>query len=97
MDQIAKLNLNSEVDVHISWGRVELREIIKEGLTKEWQRGWEKESRGRHYFSLQSEVKKRCTCTFQSRRDSVKLCIEAGSLWAKSFFIYCRKTCFWFM
>ena len=73
VDVIAKQSLSREVDVHISWGRVELREIIKEGLTKEWQRGWEKESRGRHYFSLQSEVKKRCTCTFQSRRDSVKL------------------------
>ena len=59
MDQIAKQSLSREVDVHISWGRVELREIIKEGLTKEWQRGWEKESRGRHYFSLQSQVKKK--------------------------------------
>ena len=34
--QIAKQSLSREVDVHISWGRVELREIIKEGLTKEW-------------------------------------------------------------
>ena len=40
-------SLRREVDVHISWGRVELREIIKEGLMKEWQTGWEKESRGR--------------------------------------------------
>ena len=31
VDQIAKQSLNREVDVHISWGRVELREIIKEG------------------------------------------------------------------
>ena len=74
MYQIAKQSLSREVDVHISWGRVELREIIKEGLTKEWQRGWEKESRGRHYFSLKSQIKQLCTCTFQSRRDSVKLC-----------------------
>ena len=86
VDQIAKQSLNREVDVQVSWGRVELREIIKEGLMKEWQRGWEKESRGRHYFSLQPQVgvdttslynvklKKRFTCTFQSRRDSGKLC-----------------------
>ena len=58
---IAKQSLSRELDVHISWGRVELREIIKEGLMKEWQRGWEKESRGRHYLFLQSQVKKRCT------------------------------------
>ena len=43
VDQIAKQSLSREVDVHISWGRVELREIIKEGLMKEWQRGSEKE------------------------------------------------------
>ena len=59
MDVIAKQSLSREVDVHISWGRVERSEIIKEGLMKEWQRGWEKESRGRHYFSLQSHIKKK--------------------------------------
>ena len=66
VDQIAKQSLNREVNVHISWGRAELREISKEGL-KQWQRGLGKESRGRHCFSLQPQVKKRCTCTFQSR------------------------------
>ena len=40
MDQFAKQSLSREVDVHLSWGKVELREIIKEGLMKEGQRGW---------------------------------------------------------
>ena len=44
VDPIAKQSLNREVDVHISWGRVELREIIKEGLMKEWQRGGKKKA-----------------------------------------------------
>lgn len=74
VDLIAKESLRREIDIHVSLGRVELREIIKEGLTKEWQRGWEMEVRGRHYFSIQSEVRKICFCTSLSRRDSVKLC-----------------------
>jgi len=74
VDNIAKESLGREVDVHLLLGRVELREKIKESLIKEWQRGWEKEIRGRHYFSIQPEVRKRCSCNFLSRRDSVKMC-----------------------
>ena len=65
MDQFAKQSLSREVDVHLSWGKVELREIINEGLMKEGQRGWGGgEKQGRHCFSIQSQFKKkRCTCT----------------------------------
>jgi ribonuclease HI len=35
VDPISKQCLSREVDVHIYWGRVELRERIKEGLMTE--------------------------------------------------------------
>jgi len=60
VDNIAKESLGREVDVHVLLGREELREKIKEGLIKEWERGWGKEIRGRHYFFIQPEVRKRC-------------------------------------
>ena len=69
-----KGSLSREVDVHLSIGRVELREIIKEGLTKEWQRGWQREARGRHVFSIQPKVGKIWLCNSLTCRDSVKLC-----------------------
>ena len=52
VDQTAKQKLSREEGVHISWGKVELSEVIKEGLMKQWQSGWEKESRGRHWDRL---------------------------------------------
>lgn len=73
-DYIAKDSLGREIDIYIPLGRVELRERVKECLIKEWQNGWEKEIKGRHYFSIQPKVRKKCFCTFPSRRDSVKLC-----------------------
>ncbi|KAI2646986.1 Gag-Pol polyprotein [Labeo rohita] len=63
-DYIAKESLGREIDSHVSLGRVELRERVKEGLIKEWQKGWEKEIKGRHYFSIQPRVKKKCFCTW---------------------------------
>ena len=74
VDKLAKESLNRSVEVHLPLGRVELRGLIREGLIKEWQVGWDKESKGRHYFSIQSLVNRKCHCSFPSRRDSVKLC-----------------------
>ena len=48
--------------------------LIKEGLTKEWQRGWQREARGRHFFSVQPKVRKIWLCYSLTCWDSVKLC-----------------------
>lgn len=38
-DSLAKENVNNnEINVNVVLGRVELREIIKEGIMTEWQR-----------------------------------------------------------
>ncbi len=57
-DYIANEGLGREIDIHVSLERVELRERVKEGLIKEWQGGWEKEIKGRHYFFFQPKVRK---------------------------------------
>ena len=74
VDSLAKESLSKQVVEHLPLGRVELRGIIKEGLIKEWQVGWEKESKGRHCFSIQPQVNRKCHCSTPSRRDCVKLC-----------------------
>lgn len=74
VDLLAKKSLGKEVEVHLPLGRVELRGKIKEGVIKEWQVGWEREERGRHCFSIQPQVRRKCYCNTPSRRDSVKLC-----------------------
>jgi len=71
VDNIAKESLGREVDVHVLLGRVELREKIKEGLTKAWQRGWGKEIRG---IEVEPEVIGKDAMSHFVRRDSVKMC-----------------------
>ena len=74
VDLLAKGSLGREVDIQLPLGRVELRGLVKEGLVKEWQDGWEKEDKGRHFFQVQPKVNKECLCVTASRRDMVKLC-----------------------
>ena len=74
VDLLAKQSLHKEVEVYLPLGRGELREKIKEGVIREWQEGWEKEERGRFFFSIQPQVRRKCCCNIPSRRDSVKLC-----------------------
>ena len=52
---------------------MELRRKIKESVEIEWQGLWEKETKGRHYFSLHPQIKKASYCS-GTRRDSVKIC-----------------------
>ena len=73
VDRLAKDSLLRGIDRHLSLGRVELRGLIKEGVVKEWQEGWEREDKGRHYFMVQPKVIKTCFCN-APRRDAVKLC-----------------------
>ena len=62
-----------ETDVKIPKGRVEMRAEIKECVENAWQREWEKESKGRHYFSFHPQIKKLNYCQ-GNRKDSVKMC-----------------------
>ena len=73
-DCSAKSSLNkSETDINISLGRVQLKEKNKHSIEREWQRLWENETKVRHYYSLQSQVKEARHC-YGSRRDSVQIC-----------------------
>jgi hypothetical protein len=45
-------------------GGVECRIIIAEGLTQEWQHEWDREQRGRHFFSIQNSVSRVSRCTW---------------------------------
>lgn len=51
---------------------MELRGIIKEGVVREWQGLWEKETKGRHYFSFHPQIKNVSYC-YGTGRDSVKI------------------------
>lgn len=69
-DSVEKETLNNnEIDVNVALGRVELGEIIKEGMMTEWQRLWQNDSTGRHYFSFQPQVKSVCHCRDGNRGD----------------------------
>lgn len=54
-------------------GGMECRSIIAEGLTQEWQCEWEREERGRQFFSIQNSVRKGSRYPERERRDGVLL------------------------
>ena len=49
------------MQIHLQYGAPEYMEKINRALKERWQKSWEKERKGRVYFSIQENVNKdRC-------------------------------------
>ena len=70
-DVAAKKALERDIDVRVSIGNSECRSIIKRRITDVWQREWENEKKGRHYFSIQSSVRKEQAYLGSERKHTV--------------------------
>ena len=72
-DKVAKRSLRKEVDIDLAIGAYECRSIIKRKITSEWQKQWEREKKGRHYFSIQGSVNKGPQYVGAERRQAVTM------------------------
>ena len=72
-DRVAKKALTREVDIDLTIGAYECRSIIKRKITSEWQEKWEREKKGRHYFSIQDKVKTQQFYMGADRRQTVTM------------------------
>lgn len=71
-DAAAKQSLlKNVVDIKIPLGKLECISIFKNLTDQMWQRDWENEPRGRHYFSCQPLVKNNRLLLGSSRKDQV--------------------------
>lgn len=73
-DNLAKESLTRNgIDRYIPLGKFEYISIFKIIIEQQWQREWEKEKRGRHYFSCQPLIKNSRVSLSTCRQDQVKL------------------------
>lgn len=70
-DKVAKMTLKRDIDLAVCIGVTECRSVIKENTIVVWQRQWEKETKGRHYYAIQNKVKTEQSCLGKSRRQAV--------------------------
>jgi translation initiation factor IF-2 len=73
-DEEAKKAVKEEtVQIHLQYGAPEYMEKINRALKERWQNSWEKERKGRAYFTIQENVNKD-RCTFRCiRKDDVAI------------------------
>ncbi len=58
-DNLAKKAIEQEtVDIQIPFSRSEIKSIIKKNIWKLWQQLWDKDTKGRHLYQIQSTVGK---------------------------------------
>lgn len=70
-DSLAKKALERpEPDVTVNLGRGEVKVLIQRAVVKQWQMLWDRESKGRHMYSIQKEVGK-VAKVGGSRRDEI--------------------------
>ncbi len=56
-DNLAKKAIEHEtVDIQIPFSRSEIKSIIKKNIWKLWQQLWDKDTKGRHLYQIQSTV-----------------------------------------
>lgn len=56
-DRLAKEALKHQhIEVEVSFSSVEHRALIKKEINTQWQRMWDSERRGRHYFNIKKRV-----------------------------------------
>lgn len=62
-DSIAKQALNIDyVSVNTTMGYSEFCSVVARKINSKWQREWETEKRGRHFYSIQQSIKGGDTC-----------------------------------
>ena len=73
-DGAAKRALRREdVDVKVRLGLTECRSIIKKNIMAVWQGEWDREKKGRHYYSLQNRVTRSQCFLGKERRHTVMM------------------------
>ena len=73
-DGAAKRTLRREkVDVKVRLGLTECRSIIKRNIMAVWQEEWDREKKGRHYYSLQKSVTRSQCFLGKERRHTVMM------------------------
>ena len=61
------------MDVKVRPGLTECRSIIKKNIMAVWQEEWDKEKKGRHYYSLQNRVTRSQCFLGKERRHTVMM------------------------
>lgn len=73
-DKLAKGSLSKEtVELKVPLGKSEYFSLCKGKVERQWQKQWEEEQKGRHYFSLQPSVRRQRLVTRLCRKDDVVL------------------------
>ncbi len=77
MDKLAKSALRKE-EIEIPLSKTEVKGIIKTAVGSMWQNVWNKESKGRHLFSIQHKVGIERKVYGNQREDTVITRISIG-------------------
>jgi ribonuclease HI len=79
VDKLAKTALKKEgVEIDIPLCKSEIKSIVKAAIIRLWQEDWNKESKGRHLFNIQSKVGKERRTYGNRKEDTVITRLRIG-------------------